>query len=56
MAQVSGILVTVVLALTTGLVAGVLIKATGSKGLLYEDSDEFCDACLAEERSKNAVG
>jgi ammonium transporter Rh len=49
-AQVSGILVTIILALTTGLAAGVLIKATGSKRLLYEDSDEFGDADSAEER------
>lgn len=54
-AQLSGILVTVVLALTTGIVAGVLIKATGSKDLLYQDSDEFGDVDLAEERPMNAV-
>jgi ammonium transporter Rh len=55
MAQVSGILVTVVLALAAGIVAGVLIKATGSKGFLYQDSDEFGDADLAAERPMNAV-
>ena len=52
-AQVSGILVTVVLALVAGLIAGVLVKATGSKRLLYQDSDEFGDAGLEEQRLLN---
>lgn len=41
LAQAVGILFTVVLALACGLCAGALIKATGTKSLAYEDSDEF---------------
>jgi ammonium transporter Rh len=48
-AQVTGIVVTVLLALVSGLIAGVLIKATGSKGLVYRDADEFEDAGQSEE-------
>jgi len=40
-AQAIGIIFTVVLALSSGLCAGALIKATGMKRLAYEDSDEF---------------
>ena len=40
-AQLSGIAVTIVLALASGLIAGWLIKATGSKSRVYEDADEF---------------
>ncbi len=40
-AQAVGIVFTVVLALSCGLCAGALIKATGMKRLAYEDSDEF---------------
>jgi ammonium transporter Rh len=43
-AQVSGILVTIVFALISGLIAGLLIKATGSKKCLYQDTDEFGEA------------
>ena len=49
-AQVSGILVTVVLALVTGLIAGLLVKSTGSKRLLYQDSDEFGEAESGEQQ------
>jgi len=40
-AQLAGILFTVVIALACGLCAGALIKATGTKSLAYEDTDEF---------------
>ncbi len=40
-AQLSGIVVTVLLALISGVVAGYLIRATGSKSMVYEDADEF---------------
>ena len=40
-AQISGILVTVVLALASGLIAGFIIRATGKKQMAYEDEDEF---------------
>jgi ammonium transporter Rh len=40
-AQLTGIGVTVVLALVSGLVGGYLIRLTGEKRLVYEDSDEF---------------
>jgi ammonium transporter Rh len=50
--QLVGILVTVLLAGGTGLLAGYLIRATGEKALAYEDGDEFtgeAEAGLAEE-------
>jgi len=40
-AQITGILFTVVLALLTGVVAGLIIRITGNKQLPYEDKDEF---------------
>jgi ammonium transporter Rh len=40
-AQLSGIVVTVLLALISGVAAGYLIRATGSKSMVYEDADEF---------------
>jgi len=40
-AQLIGIVFSVVLALVTGTIAGMLIKATGTTHLAYEDSDEF---------------
>jgi ammonium transporter Rh len=40
-AQLAGIATTVVIALVSGLIAGFIIKATGSKRLAYEDQDEF---------------
>jgi ammonium transporter Rh len=40
-AQFIGIIFSVVLALVTGTIAGMLIKATGTTRLAYEDSDEF---------------
>ncbi|HTJ55557.1 MAG TPA: ammonium transporter, partial [Nitrosospira sp.] len=40
-AQLIGIVFSVVLALVTGTIAGMLIKATGTTRLAYEDSDEF---------------
>lgn len=40
-AQVTGIAVTVAMAFVSGLVGGYIIRATGSKILAYEDSDEF---------------
>lgn len=40
-AQLIGILITVVLALAGGLVSGAIIKMTGGKALAYEDSIEF---------------
>jgi ammonium transporter Rh len=40
-AQLTGILVTVALALATGLVGGLLIRVTGEKESAYQDEDEF---------------
>ncbi len=40
-AQLTGIVVTIVLALVSGVISGYIIKFTGSKILLYEDQDEF---------------
>ncbi len=42
-AQLVGIVVTVVLALLCGLVAGALIRVTGTTVLAYRDRDEFAD-------------
>ena len=39
--QISGIIVTVLLALASGLIAGFIIRATGKKQMAYEDEDEF---------------
>ncbi|MEI6916473.1 MAG: ammonium transporter [Armatimonadota bacterium] len=41
LAQISGIVVTVVMALAAGLIGGYIIKATGSKTMAYEDAEEF---------------
>ncbi len=43
-AQIIGILFTVGLALVGGIVAGSIIKITGSKDKIYEDADEFTEA------------
>ncbi len=40
-AQITGILFTVVFALICGIIAGLLIKLTGTKKTPYDDSDEF---------------
>jgi ammonium transporter Rh len=40
-AQLVGIVFTLALALSSGLVAGVLIRVTGSRRLAYEDHEEF---------------
>ena len=40
-AQLIGIAFTVALALTDGLIAGFIIRATGSKKNIYEDHEEF---------------
>jgi ammonium transporter Rh len=40
-AQLSGIVVTVVLAFVTGLAGGFILKATGAKKELYQDKEEF---------------
>lgn len=45
-AQLSGIAFTVVLAFSTGLIGGYIIKATGTKKLAYEDKDEFGEEIL----------
>jgi ammonium transporter Rh len=42
--QVIGIAVTVVLALSGGLLAGFIIRATGSKQAAYEDAEDFAGA------------
>lgn len=42
-AQLVGIAFTVALALSAGLVAGVLIRATGARRLAYEDAEEFAE-------------
>ena len=41
MAQIAGIMVTIVLALATGMTAGFLIKLSGKKIEIYEDGEEF---------------
>jgi ammonium transporter Rh len=40
-AQFIGIGITLVIALSTGLAAGVIIKATGARTIAYEDTEEF---------------
>lgn len=40
-AQISGILFTVVMALTGGLIAGFIIRTAGAKQAAYEDSEDF---------------
>ena len=45
-AQLSGIVFTVVLAFSGGLIGGYIIKATGTKNLAYEDKDEFGEEIL----------
>ena len=42
-AQISGIIFTVVLALTAGIISGFIIRLTGVKKLAYDDSDEFME-------------
>jgi ammonium transporter Rh len=42
-AQIIGIVFTVVLAFVGGIIAGNIIRLTGSKVKIYEDSDEFSD-------------
>ena len=42
-AQLVGIAVTLALAIVSGLVAGALIKATGTTGHAYDDAEAFCD-------------
>jgi ammonium transporter Rh len=43
-AQILGILVTLVLAMATGLVSGYIIRVTGEKEAAYEDDQEFASA------------
>ena len=43
-AQIIGIAFTVVLAFFGGIISGNIIKLTGSKEKIYEDSDEFSEA------------
>jgi ammonium transporter Rh len=40
-AQITGIVFTIVIALSGGLIAGFVIRATGAKQAAYEDSEEF---------------
>ena len=40
-AQLTGIVVTIVFALISGVISGYIIKATGSKLMTYEDREEF---------------
>ena len=42
-AQLVGIAVTLALAIGCGLVAGALIRATGTTALAYDDAESFCD-------------
>jgi ammonium transporter Rh len=42
-AQLVGIIVTVVIALVGGIVSGYIIRAFGSKDVVYEDGDEFAN-------------
>lgn len=43
-AQLTGIVITVVIALAGGLLGGYIIQATGAKHIVYEDGDEFANA------------
>ena len=43
-AQLTGIVITVVIALAGGLLGGYIIRATGAKHVVYEDGDEFANA------------
>jgi ammonium transporter Rh len=43
-AQLAGIAVTMVLAITGGLVGGFIIRATGTRETVYEDGEEFSNA------------
>jgi ammonium transporter Rh len=43
-AQLTGIVLTVVIALAGGLLGGYIIRATGAKHVVYEDGDEFANA------------
>ncbi|MHB0998117.1 MAG: ammonium transporter [Armatimonadota bacterium] len=45
-AQLSGIAFTVILAFVGGLIGGYIIRATGTKKLVYEDKDEFGEEIL----------
>ena len=40
-AQIAGIVITVILALVSGRIGGLVIKALGTKRLVYEDKEEF---------------
>jgi len=42
-AQLSGILFTIVLAFSAGVVGGYIIKLTGNKAVAYEDAEEFAE-------------
>lgn len=42
-AQLSGIIISVVLAFVTGFIGGYIIKITGKKISPYEDSEEFSE-------------
>ena len=48
MAQITGIVVTVVLALLTGIAAGFLLKLSGHKVAIYEDGEEFLGVTQSE--------
>ncbi len=52
--QIIGILFTVALAFIGGIVAGNIIRLTGSKEKVYEDSDEFADV-PAEEHANELI-
>jgi ammonium transporter Rh len=54
-AQFIGIAFSVVLALITGLAAGALIRATGTTGLAYEDSEEFTHTEGPEATETDAI-
>ncbi len=52
LAQISGIAITIVLAVVAGVVSGAIIHATGSIAIAYEDDNEFADpqAEIVDER------
>lgn len=54
-AQAAGIVITVVLALISGLIAGALIKATGAKRQAYDDAEEFGGEEASVETAEHPV-
>ena len=40
-AQITGIVVTILIAFISGTIGGYIIRATGAKRMVYEDSEDF---------------